>query len=93
VRQVNRAIDYEIVARLDHRFPAGPDDSVSSRPPDVAHVVYRLGPDIPRPGGALPSGGPGVNLRTRRFWVLLDQLLTQPTVVDARAATWDLGVT
>ena len=34
-----------------------------------------------------------VNLRAQRFWVLLDQLLTQPTVIDARDATKNLGAT
>ena len=92
VRQVNRVTDYEIVARLSDRFPAVEhDESASSRPPWGAHVVYRLGPDIPLPDGAIPSGPAGVNLRAQRFWVLLDQLLTQPTVVDAREATKALG--
>lgn len=53
--------------------------------------MYRLGPDIPLPGGAIPSGK--LNLRNQRFWVLLDQLLTQPTVTDAREATRELGAT
>jgi hypothetical protein len=48
------------------------------------HVVYGLGPDIPLPGGAVPSGR---NLRNTRFWMLLDQLLTQPTVVEAHVAS------
>ncbi len=88
VRQVNRVIDYEIVAHLHERFPAVQDDhTAGSRPPGDAHVVYRLGPDIPLPGGAIPSGPKGTNLQASRFWVLLDQLLTQPTVVDAQKAT------
>lgn len=92
VRQVNRVVDYEIVAHLSERFPAVVDDhTVGSRPPGDAHIVYRLGPDIPLPGGAIPSGA--VNLRAQRFWVLLDQLLTQPTVIDARDATKKLGAT
>jgi hypothetical protein len=90
VRQVNRVVDYEIVAHLSQRFPAVIDDhTVGSRPPGDAHIVYRLGPDIPLPGGAIPSGA--LNLRNQRFWVLLDQLLTQPTVIDARDATKKLG--
>lgn len=92
VRQVNRVVDYEIVAHLSERFPAVVDDhTVGSRPPGDAHIVYRLGPDIPLPGGAIRSGA--VNLRAQRFWVLLDQLLTQPTVIDARDATKKLGAT
>ena len=85
-------VDYEIVGRLADRFPSVEnDESASSRPPWGAHVVYRLGPDIPLPGGAIPSGPAGVNLRAQRFWVLLDELLTQPTVVDAREASRALG--
>lgn len=92
VRQVNRVVDYEIVAHLSERFPAVKDDhSAGSRPPEDAHIVYELGPDIPLPGGAIPSGGQ--NLRAQRFWVLLDQLLTQPSVIDAREATKALGAT
>lgn len=92
VRQVNRVHDYEIVAHLSERFPAVKDDySAESRPPGDAHIVYRLGPDIPLPDGGIPSGKQ--NLRAQRFWVLLDQLLTQPTVIDAREATKALGAT
>lgn len=87
MRQVSRVVDYEIVGRLSDRFPAVEhDESASSRPPWGAHVVYRLGPDIPLPNGAIRSGPTGLNLRTQRFWVLLDQLLTQQSVVKAREA-------
>lgn len=56
VFEVNRVVDYEIVGHLSDRFPAVVDDhSVDSRPPDDAHIVYRLGPDIPLPGGAIPA--------------------------------------
>lgn len=79
VRQVNRVVDYEIVGHLEERFP-----SVTPEESGGPHVVYRLGPDIPLPDGAVPSGR---NLRNSRLWVLLDQLLTQPTVVDAHAAS------
>lgn len=92
VRQLNRVVDYEIVAHLSERFPAVKDDhSAGSRPPEDPHVVYRLGPDIPLPDGGIPSGKQ--NLRAQRFWVLLDQLLTQPTVIAAREATKALGAT
>lgn len=79
VRQLNRVIDYEIVGHLDERFA-----SVTREESGGPHVVYRLGPDIPLPGDAVPSGR---NLRNTRFWLLLDQLLTQPTVVEAHAAS------
>ncbi|MFD1948593.1 hypothetical protein [Nocardioides aestuarii] len=92
VRQLNRVLDYEVVAHLSERFPAVADDhTAESRPPGDAHIVYQLGPDIPLPNGAVPSGPQ--NLRAQRFWVLLDQLLTQPTVIDAREATRVLGAT
>jgi hypothetical protein len=54
---VNPVVDYEIVAHLSERFPAVKDDHLAgSRPPGDAHVVYGLCPDIPLPGGAIPSG-------------------------------------
>ena len=87
LRQLNRVISYE-VAYLSERFPGVAGDySADSRPPEEAHVIYKLGPDIPLPADGIPSGPAGVNLRNQRFWVLLDQLLTQPTLVDARAET------
>lgn len=94
VRQVNRVLEHEIVTRLSDRYPTvADDDSVTSRPPEEPHVLYHLGPDIPLPNGAIPSGPPGLNLRAQRFWVLLDQLLTAPTLVEARDATKALGAT
>lgn len=90
VRQINRVTGYEIVAHLSERFPSVTDDhSAESRPPGDAHIVYELGPDIPVPSGGIPSGAQ--NLRAQRFWVLLDQLLTQPTVIDARETTKAIG--
>jgi hypothetical protein len=90
VRQVNRVVDYEIVAHLSERFPAVADDhSAGSRPPGDAHVVYRLGPNLPLPEGGIPSGER--NLRNQRLWVLLDQLFTHPTVVAASEATKAMG--
>lgn len=93
VRQVNRVVDYEIVATLSDRFPSVRDEEEAARDPWGAHIVYRLGPDIPLPNGAVPSGPARTNLRAQRFWVLVDQLLTQPTVVAAREATRQLGAT
>lgn len=82
LRQLNRVVDYEIVGHLSERFPA-----VTGEETDEPYVVYRLGPDIPLPGGSVPSGR---NLRNTRFWILLDQLLTQPSVVEAHAASEEL---
>lgn len=91
LRQLNRVVSYE-VAYLSEKFPGVAGDySAGSRPPEAAHIIYQLGPDIPLPPGGVPSGPPGVNLRAQRFWVLLDQLLTQPTLLDAREATKALG--
>lgn len=93
LRQLNRVTSYE-VAFLSERFPGVKDDhSAASRPPEEAHVIYQLGPDIPLPPEGIPSGPDGLNLRAQRFWVLLDQLLTQPTLVAAREATKELGAT
>ena len=67
------------VGHLDEKFAP-----VTREESGGPHVVYRLDPDIPLPGDAVPSGR---NLRNTRFWLLLDQLLTQPTVVEAHAAS------
>lgn len=77
VRQLNRVTNVEVVGALGERFASvTPDES------DEPHVVYRLGPDIPLPPDGVPSGR---NLRNTRLWVLVDQLLTQPTVIEAQA--------
>ncbi len=79
VRQLNRVVDYEVVGNLREKFP-----SVTPGESGGPHVVYQLGPDIPLPPEGVPSGR---NLRNTRIWVLMDQLLTQPTVVAALAAS------
>lgn len=49
---------------------------------DVPHIVYQLGPDIPVP--ALSSKGTWADARV---CVLLDQMLTQPTLAEAAGAS------
>jgi len=80
VRQLNRVEGFEVVAHISERYPAVTREESGN----AASAVYRLGPDIPLPGGAVPSGR---NLQNSRMWILVDQLLTQPSVVDAKAAT------
>ena len=48
VRQINRVVDYEVVASLTDRFPAVTADEAGG-----PHVVYQLGPDIPLPSGSV----------------------------------------
>ena len=63
---------------LRDRWPDMPADA-------GPHIIYRLGPDLHIPTisttGTYPSG---------RIWVLLDQLLTHPTLTEAAAASRDL---
>lgn len=78
VQQVNRVEAYEVVPDLRDRWP--------DMPPDAGpHIIYRLGPDLHIPtistAGTYPSG---------RIWVLLDQLLTHPTLTEAVAASREL---
>lgn len=74
LQQVNRVVDSEIVPNLQTRWPDIRETPETARP----HAVYKLGPDIPVP--PLPSTG---IVKARRVWALLDQLLTQPTIVAA----------
>lgn len=80
LRQLNRVVDFEVVAHVSERYPAVSLEESGSGP----SAVYKLGPDIPLPNGAVPSGR---NLQNSRLWILLDQLLTQPSVIEAKAAT------
>lgn len=75
LRQVNRIESSEVVATLPERFPEIPAIDNTMRP----HVVHQLSPPLSLP--ALPNGPIGRN--DRHVWVLLDQLLAQPTLVDA----------
>lgn len=77
LQQVNRVMASEVVPSLHARWPEIP--VLEGAGP---YAVYDLGPDIPVP--PVPSTG---IVRARRLWALLDQLLTQPTIVDAERAS------
>ena len=90
VQQVNRVKDFEVVSRLDQRWPTIDDADTAmtpSRPVEEPHIIYDLGPDIPLPLSPISTKG---TYATGRVWCLLDQLLTQPTLRDAVRASDDL---
>jgi hypothetical protein len=78
LQQVNRIVRSEVVSSLHARWP----DVPAPDGPSFPLAVYDLGPDIPVP--QIPSTG---IVRARRLWALLDQLLVQPTIVDAERAS------
>ncbi|MGH3376429.1 MAG: hypothetical protein ACRDP6_16990 [Actinoallomurus sp.] len=82
VQRVHRVRHYEIAPNLQTHWPDIPEVPDTTRP--VA--IYRLGPALP--GMPLPNGK---QYRAGRLWVLLDQLLTSPTLADALAGTKALG--
>ena len=60
VQQVNRVEDFEVVSRLDERWPSMDEtDSASapSRPVADPHIIYDLGPDIPLPPSPISTKG------------------------------------
>ena len=78
VQRAHRVMSHSVVPTLQTRWPGIPVSEETAAP----HVVYDLGPQIlPAP---LPSG---TNYRASRLWVLLDQLLTSPTLKEALAGT------
>lgn len=79
VHQIRRVIGHQVVAQLQELWPDIPPEANSTRP----HAVHRLGPPMPM-HAPLPSG---TNYRAARLWVLVDQLLTAPTLKDAYAAS------
>ncbi|GAA0986974.1 hypothetical protein GCM10009555_065380 [Acrocarpospora macrocephala] len=82
VQQINRVLTYEIIPNLQTRWPDIPETDDTIQPV----VVYRLGP--PLPGTPVPNGQ---HYRASRLWVLLDQLLTSPTLADALANSKNIG--
>lgn len=84
VQRVHRVLGYEVIASLQERWPdipaptGGPDERARVDGTDRPHVLCRLGPALRM--GRLPTG---VNYRAARLWVLLDQLLTAPTLQAA----------
>ena len=79
VQRIHRVVAHEVVPNLQVRWPSVPEDEDTIRP----HAVYTLGPELPM-NGPVPSG---TNYRASRLWVLVDQLLTSPTLKDALAAS------
>lgn len=78
VQRVHRVLSHSVVPTLQNRWPGIPVTGDTAAP----HVIYDLGPQIlPSP---LPSG---TNYRASRLWVLLDQLLTSPTLKEALVGT------
>jgi hypothetical protein len=74
LRQVNRISGDHVVETLQEEWPTIPVTATTVIP----HIVYHLDRDIPIP--EIPTTGV---YRARRVWVLLDQLLTAPTLLDA----------
>jgi hypothetical protein len=74
VQQVHRVKYARVIQNLTERWP----ETASAIDPDRPHVVYDLEPALsvePLPmGDVWPSG---------RYWVLLDQLISGPTLKDA----------
>lgn len=82
VQQVRRVIASDVIPNLQTCWPDIPAIQETERP----HAVYQLGPPLPM-HGPLPCG---TSYRAARFWVLVDQILTAPTLKDAREASQEL---
>lgn len=78
VQRIHRVIQAEVITGLQTRWPDIPEDDDTIRP----HAIYSLGPQLP--GAPIPNGAP---YRAQRRWVLLDQLLTSPTLKEALRRT------
>lgn len=81
VQQVRRVSEAAVVPNLQARWNDIPEREDTVQP----HVVYRLGPALP--GLPIPNGK---QYRAGRLWVLLDQLLTSPTLAAAHASSREL---
>jgi hypothetical protein len=78
VQLICRVTRAEVIPDLQSRWSDIPKTGDTIRP----HALYHLGPPIPGP--PIPSGA---TYRAARLWVILDYLLTCPTLRDARAQT------
>lgn len=78
VQRVSRVVGSEVVDSLLDRWPDYPPTDRATEP----HAVYTLGPRI-----QLPEIRTTGVVMARRMWVLLDQLLTYPLLVDAEKAS------
>jgi hypothetical protein len=74
VQRIHRVIQAEVIPNLQARWSDIPENNDTTRP----HAVYSLGPQLP--GTPIPSGA---SYRAQRRWVILDLLLTSPTLKDA----------
>lgn len=81
LQQVNRVTGATVLPALQERWPEIPHEAEPTRP-YVPHAVYDLGPDLSVPN--IPTGN---IYRARRAWVMLDQLLSQPSIRDAEVAS------
>jgi hypothetical protein len=81
VQRVCRVTRAEVIQDLQSRWPGIPQTTETIRP----HALYHLG--SPLPGTPIPSG---TTYRAARIWVILDHLLTSPTLKDARIQTASL---
>jgi hypothetical protein len=75
VQQIHRVTHAEVIPNLQARWPDVPEIIGDTTRP---HAVYYLGPQLP--GTPIPNGA---HYRAQRRWVILDHLLTSPTLKDA----------
>jgi hypothetical protein len=78
VQRIHRVIHAEVIPSLQARWPDIPEDDITTGP----HALYSLGPQLP--GTPIPNGAA---YRAQRRWVILDHLLTSPTLKDALRQT------
>lgn len=74
VQRIHRVTHAEVIPSLQTRWPDIPETGDTTRP----HALYQLGPQLP--GTPVPNGA---QYRAQRRWVILDHLLTSPTLRDA----------
>jgi hypothetical protein len=78
VQRIHRVTHAEVIPSLQARWPDIPETGDTIRP----HALYQLGPQLP--GTPVPNGA---HYRAQRRWVILDHLLTSPTLKDALGQT------
>lgn len=78
VQQIHRVMQADVIPDLAERYPYMIDNPDARRP----HAIYSLGPQL-----RFEPLRCGRNYRARRIRVLLDQLLSAPTLYEAQAGT------